>query len=330
MNFIIPLAGILFLVLIAWLSSMCEGLRFFIACVFPYVAGMLLIAGTAYRIAKWGWSPVPFRIPTTSGQQRSLPWLKTNSFENPHNRAGVIGRMMLEVLLFRSLFRNTKVELAQGPHLAYASSKFLWIGGLVFHWSLLIIVIRHLRFFAEPAPMFASLLQSIDGIFEIGAPSLFLTDALICIALIFLVLRRFSNPLVRYISLIADFAPLLLIASIVATGILMRHFMKVDLFVVKKYALNLLSFSPAVPEGIGVIFYLHLFLVCILAAYMPFSKLIHFSGIFLSPTRAMANSNRIRRHVNPWDYPVKVHTYEEWESEFRDKLKSAGYKLEKE
>jgi hypothetical protein len=36
------------------------------------------------------------------------------------------------------------------------------------------------------------------------------------------------------------------------------------------------------------------------------------------------------RHVNPWDYPVKVHSYEEYEDEFRDKMIAAGVPVEKE
>jgi hypothetical protein len=68
----------------------------------------------------------------------------------------------------------------------------------------------------------------------------------------------------------------------------------------------------------------------VLLAYFPFSKLMHMGGVFLSPTRNMANNNRSKRHVNPWSYPVKVHTYEEWEEEFHDKMKAAGLPLEKE
>jgi hypothetical protein len=36
------------------------------------------------------------------------------------------------------------------------------------------------------------------------------------------------------------------------------------------------------------------------------------------------------RHVNPWNYPVKVHTYEEYEDDFRVKMKNAGLPVEKE
>ena len=56
---------------------------------------------------------------------------------------------------------------------------------------------------------------------------------------------------------------------------------------------------------------------------------MHMGGVFLSPTRNLANNSRMRRHVNPWNYPVKVHTYEEWEEEFRDKMKAAGLPLER-
>ncbi len=81
---------------------------------------------------------------------------------------------------------------------------------------------------------------------------------------------------------------------------------------------------------IGGMFYVHLFLVCALLIYFPFSKLVHMAGIFLSPTRNLANTSRMRRHVNPWSYPVEVHAYEEWEDEFRDAMRDAGVPLDKE
>ena len=43
----------------------------------------------------------------------------------------------------------------------------------------------------------------------------------------------------------------------------------------------------------------------------------------------MANDSRFKRHVNPWNYPVKVHTYEEYEDEFRDKMIAVGLPVEK-
>jgi nitrate reductase gamma subunit len=295
----------------------------------PYAAFIVFLSGVTYRAVLWAKSPVPFRIPTTCGQQKSLPWIKCSFLESPHNTLGVIGRMALEVLVFRSLFRNSKLELREGKPI-YGGAKWLWLAGLAFHWSFLIIIIRHLRFFFEPVPGCVSLLATLDGLFETGVPTLFLTDALFLVSVTYLFLRRLAIPSLRYISLPADYFPLLLILAIGLSGFLMRHVYKVDLYKVKELALGWVRFQPQVPEGIGWIFYLHLLLVSVLLAYFPMSKLVHMGGVFLSPTRNLPNDSRMRRHVNPWNYPVKVHPYEEYEEEFREKMKAAGIPVEKE
>ena len=94
--------------------------------------------------------------------------------------------------------------------------------------------------------------------------------------------------------------------------------------------MGLVSFSPAIPAGgIHWLFFAHLLLVSTLLIYFPFSKLMHMGGVFLSPTRNLSNNNRAVRHVNPWDYPVKTHPYDEYEDEFRDKMVAAGLPVEK-
>jgi nitrate reductase gamma subunit len=136
---------------------------------------------------------------------------------------------------------------------------------------------------------------------------------------------------IRFISLPADHLAVLLILGVVFSGLMVRFFFKVDLVAVKELALGVVTFSPVTPaDSIGLSFYIHLFLFCALLAYFPFSKMVHMAGVFLSPTRNLANNNRIRRHVNPWNYPVKLHTYEEYEDEFRDVMKAAGLPLDKE
>jgi nitrate reductase gamma subunit len=111
----------------------------------------------------------------------------------------------------------------------------------------------------------------------------------------------------------------------------MRYFFKVHVVGVKELSMSLISLSPEIPkDGLGSIFYVHLFLISALFAYFPFSKLMHLGGVFMSPTRNLANNSRMVRHVNPWNHPVKVHTYEAYEEEFRDKMKSAGLPVEKE
>jgi [DsrC]-trisulfide reductase subunit M len=330
MKVIYSFFGVLALILIVFLGVDIARLHFLFGVVIPGAAVLLFIVGIVFRVLKWAHSPVPFRIPTTCGQQKSLPWIKSSRLENPQNTWDVIGRMTLEILFFRSLFRNTRTELRDGPRLAYGTTKYLWLGGLLFHWSFLIILLRHFRFFVEPVPSFVLFLQGIDGFFQIGVPLLYVTDIIIVAALSYLFLRRIIAPKIRYISLPSDYFALFLILGIAITGVLMRYFLKVDLIAVKELVLSILSFHPSVPEGIGLLFYIHFFLVSFLLAYFPVSKLMHMGGVFLSPTRNLSNNSRMRRHVNPWNPPVKVHTYEEWEEEFHDVIKGAGLPLEKE
>jgi nitrate reductase gamma subunit len=328
MNLWISLIAILILTLLS-VGVAFSPLSFLLTTILPYTVFAVFIVGFIYRVVQWAKAPVPFRITTTCGQQSSLPWIRSNPVESPSGLAGVIGRMALEVFLFRSLFRNTDAAIV-GQRPVYGSAKWLWFFGLLFHWSLLIIVLRHLRFFIEPIAPWINGLSAIDGFFEIGVPTLYLSDAALLTGLSFLLLRRVVVPQLKYISLFADYVALLLILSIVTTGLLMRHFFPADLLQVKNLALGWVTFSPVVPARIGLVLSIHLCFVFTLLAWFPFSKLMHMGGIFLSPTRNLANDNRMRRHLNPWNAPVKVHTYEEYEDEFREKMKLAGLPMEKE
>ncbi|MGE5172214.1 MAG: sulfate reduction electron transfer complex DsrMKJOP subunit DsrM [Betaproteobacteria bacterium] len=321
---------VLFLVLVAYAGVEAAHAQVLFGVVFPYVAVVVFVAGMIFRVLKWGSSPVPFRIPTTCGQQKSFSWIKHSKLENPSGLLGVWGRMALEVLFFRSLFRNLKTQLRDGKQLTYGEAKWLWAAGLAFHWSFLIILIRHLRFFTQQVPAAVQLVEGLDSFLQIGVPLLYITDVLLLGAVTYLFVRRISLPQMRYISLINDYIPLFLILGIGLTGVLMRYFYKTDIVSVKMLAMSLVSFKPSVPEGIGAIFYIHLFLLCSLFAYFPFSKLVHLGGVFMSPTRVLANTSRVKRHINPWNYPVHVHTYEEYENDFRAKMKDAGLPVEKE
>jgi nitrate reductase gamma subunit len=315
--------------LAAGLGGSVEALRPLLGTVVPYCAVAVLLAGLCWRVIRWSRSPVPFRIPTVCGQQISLPWIKSSRLESPHSTLGVIGRMSLEVLLFRSLFRNTRSRMDQGPRLVYGEAKWLWLGAMAFHWSMLVVVLRHLRFVVQPVPQLALWLDGIDGFFQVGAPVLYVTDIVLAAALLYLLVRRLREPQVRFISLFTDYFALFLLLGVALSGIWMRYFARVDAVAVKQLALSLTVFAPSLPKNLSAWFFVHLGLVCALAAYLPFSKLMHMGGIFLSPTRNLANNNRMKRHVNPWNYPVKVHTYEEWEDEFRDKIEAAGLPVEK-
>jgi nitrate reductase gamma subunit len=304
-------------------------MSFFLGIVVPYTGAFVFLAGMTGRLMLWALSHVPFRIPLTGGQQKSLPWIKPGRLQNPDSFLGVVGRMALEILLFRSLFRNTSAGLRAGPRLVYDEEKVLWLGSLALHWSLLIVVLRHLRFVLEPVPRFLLGLQSLDGIFQVGTPVVYWTDAILPAALIYLLLRRLCVSQVRRISLAADYFALALLLGITITGIWMRYFGKVDIPSVKDFALGLMTFSPRLPRQVGTVFYMHLVFLSVFLAYFPFSKLVHAAGVFASPTRNLANTNRRKRHINPWDYPVEVRKYADWEDEFRVKMKAAGLPVEK-
>ena len=330
MKTVLPfIAVVIFVLLPLFGVTVAQQTEIFFGVAVPYAAVAVFVLGFIYRVLQWGKSPVPFCIPTTCGQQKSLPWIKQDKLENPVTTLQVVGRMLLEVLVFRSLFRNIKAEMKEGKAV-YGSEKLLWLAGLAFHWSFLFIFVRHYRFFVQDVPTVIQMMEGVDSFFQIGAPLFYMTDAVILGAVTFLLVRRVYLPQIRYISLAADFFPLFLILAIALSGILMRYFFKTHIVAVKQLAMGLVSLNPIIPQGIGAIFYVHLFLICVLLMYFPFSKLMHMGGVFLSPTRNMANDSRIVRHINPWNYPVHVHTYEEYENDFREKMKKAGLPVEKE
>ncbi len=293
----------------------------------PCAAFALFLVGFSYRILRWAWVPVPFRITATCGQQKSLVWIKPAPLDNPSTGWGAFGRVTLEVLLFRSLFRNRRARLGSGK-LSFREDQWLWAGALAFHWSLLTILIRHLRFFLQPVPSLVRGVERLDGILQVGLPHIYISDVVFAAALAYLLIRRLQDPVLRFVSLFSDYFVLFLLSGIALTGLLMRFFVRADLVAIKQFGLSLAAMRPHAPISASPIFVIHLLMVSVLAGYFPASKLMHMAGVFLSPTRNLPNNNRAKRHVNPWNAPVAAHSYAEWEQEFRDKLKIADLPLE--
>ena len=338
-HYIFALLAVLVLFLCAYVGVKALGMAWLFGVVLPYLAVIIFVVGFVSKIMSWARSAVPFRITTTCGQQKSMPWIKQNKIDCPSSKGAVIVRMLGEIFLFRSLFRNTRMQVEEGTTISYKLEIWLWLFALAFHYAFLVTIIRHMRFFTEPVPFLIRLVEMVDSFFrvevlydtiQVGLPGVFVSGLVLLAAVTFLLLRRILSPKVKYISLMADYFPLFLIFGIAFTGILMRHFIRIDVTAAKQLAMGLVTLQPTVPAGIGGIFYVHLFFVCVLLIYFPFSKLMHLGGIFLSPTRNMTSNTREVRHVNPWNYPVPVHTYDEYEEEFREKMVEAGLPVEKE
>lgn len=330
MGLIVAIAIIAAILVITYVGVAVAGLTSFFGIVLPYVAIACFIVGVVYRIVNWAKSPVPFNICTTCGQEKSLDFIKDNPIDCPSTRAGMVVRMILEVTVFRSLFRNSKAELTEDGDLRYQTEKWLWLFAMLFHWGMFFTLLRHFRFFVDDVPGWVSAIEAVDGVFLVDLHPIYLTGFFMLFGLLALLGRRLYLNKVRYISLLNDYFPLCLLLGIVLTGMNMRYLNHVDIDAVRDLMVSLVTFHPAVPAaGVSPIFLLHLALVCTLLIYFPMSKLMHAFGVFMSPTRNKVNDSRAKRYVNPWNPVVEFHYYEDYEDEFREKMVKVGLPVEK-
>jgi nitrate reductase gamma subunit len=224
-----------------------------------YLATVIFIAGVGYRIWLYAHTPAPLKIPTTPA---------------PVTRSGVVWRMAREVFLFQSLFK---------------SNKWIWLLGWVFHVALLLVLLRHLRYFIEPVWLW------VDAIQPFGLYAGFAMLA----GLVALWIRRVGIERMRYISGLSDHLMLLLLIAISATGLLTRFVAHTDIIELKGFVLGLLYFDPQ-PLPADPLLLVHLALVMVLMVVFPFSKLLHAPGVFFSPTRNQVDNAREVRHLAPW------------------------------
>lgn len=235
-----------------------NALSVFYAALF-YAATAILTLGLARKIRQYARAPSPLKIATTPA---------------PLTSTGVGWRLTREVVFFESLFR---------------SSKWTWLFGWLFHAALLLVLLRHARYFQEPVWTLIALVQPF------GTYAGFAMVA----GLAGLWARRFLVDRVRYISTPSDHLMLALLIAIGLTGLGMRFVAHTDIVAVKVFMLGLLRFDlqalPADPVLLA-----HLTLVALLMIIFPISKLLHAPGLFFSPTRNMSDNPREARHVAAW------------------------------
>lgn len=226
---------------------------------FFYLATIILVAGVGYKIYEYARTPAPLKIPTMPA---------------PLTTQGVAVRVLGEVVLFRSLFR---------------SNKWIWLFGWLFHVGLLLVLLRHLRYFTEPVWTWVALLQPFGKYASIA----------MVIGLIGLFARRILVERIRYISNPSDYLMLVLLLLIGFSGMMMTFVAHTDIVQFKAFILGVMYFSwqpiPADP-----ILLMHLTFVFLLMIVFPFSKLLHAPGVFFSPTRNQVDNAREKRHLAPW------------------------------
>lgn len=224
-----------------------------------YVATATLVGGVAYKCWVYARTPQPLKIPIPPA---------------PTTRRGVALRMLLEVALFRSLFR---------------SNKWIWLFGWTFHVALLAVLLRHLRYFTEPVWSWVALIQPFG---------LYAGFALLA-GLAGLWARRVLVDRVRYISSPSDHLMLALLAAIAASGLSMKYLAHTDIVALKAFFLGLMAFHwQALPADPALL--VHLALVAALMIVFPVSKLLHAPGVFFSPSLNQVDDARERRHAAGW------------------------------
>ncbi|MDO8377286.1 MAG: respiratory nitrate reductase subunit gamma [Aquabacterium sp.] len=224
-----------------------------------YIATAVLVVGVGLKIRSYAGTPAPLKIPTTPA---------------PTTTTGVALRMTREVVFFESLFKG---------------SKWTWAFGWMFHAALLLVLLRHVRYFQQPV------WEVINFVQPVGTYAGFAMVA----GLGGLWARRFLVDRVRYISTPSDHLHLALLCAIGLTGLGMRFVAHTDIVAVKAFMLGLMRFDIQ-PLPADPVLLLHLALVALLMLVFPISKLLHAPGLFFSPTRNQADTSREARHVSAW------------------------------
>jgi nitrate reductase gamma subunit len=224
-----------------------------------YVATAVLVVGVALKIRSYAGAPAPLKIPTTPA---------------PTTTGGVALRMTREVVFFESLFKG---------------SKWTWLFGWLFHAALLLVLLRHARYFQQPVWAPIALVQPLGTyagfVMVLGLGGLWA--------------RRFLVDRVRYISTPSDHLHLALLLAIALSGLGMRFVLPTDIVAVKAFMLGLMRLDILPLPGDPLLL-LHLALVALLMIVFPISKLLHAPGLFFSPTRNQADTSREVRHVAAW------------------------------
>ena len=224
-----------------------------------YLATLILVVGTVLKIRLYAQTPAPLKIPTTPA---------------PTTRGGVALRLTREVVFFESLFK---------------ANKWTWLFGWLFHAALLLVLLRHLRYFQEPVWLPIVLVQPLGTY----------AGYVMLIGLAGLWARRWLVDRVRYISTPSDHLHLLLLLAIGATGLAMRFVVPTDIVAIKVFMLGLMRFNVQ-PLPSDPLLLLHLALVALLMVIFPISKLMHAPGLFFSPGRNQTDNTREARHIAAW------------------------------
>jgi len=219
--------------------------------ILPYTTVVVFFGGIIYKIISWMRTPKPTAAltiyPTREG-------------------AKMASSMTADQIVFPSLF----------------SRKILWVFGVMLHLALLGIVVGHVRIFGEPQFFWNLIRLDADGVdlfaYIIGGA----VGIAFLISLIVLLVRRFYGTM-KKVSVPIDFLFLILLIAIAISGDVMRFFMHIDMAEIQTFFASLVRFSPDITSTVQQsAFIVHNVLTEVLIMYIPFSKLVHIIGSFIT------------------------------------------------
>lgn len=224
-------------------------LAYLIGLVLPPITLAVFAGGLIFRFREWWKLPAP----------------KVTMYPAPEPGAETFVSVLKSTFFFPRLFK---------------SDKGLWTGAWVFHAMLALILVGHVRVLTDFPWLWKALGLNADVMSNTMGG---LAGIVILLTLLFLLARRMSIPRVREITQGGDWLALALLLLIVLTGDAMRFFGHFDLNLSRAYfaALVTLQFQPAPANGW---FLLHFLLGQCLFLYLPFSKMLHFGGVFFTQT----------------------------------------------
>jgi nitrate reductase gamma subunit len=208
-----------------------------------YIAAAILFIGLVLKIATYLRNPAHLRSPNGGG-------------ESPF---AVSVRAATDMMFFRGTFFTDRLQ---------------WIFSVLFHFGFLFVLVRHLRYALDPNWTGPFLWRLVLLAQPVG---LYAAIAMILGAVGFFA-RRLWIPEVRATTRPIDYFVLLLLIAVPIAGYI-NHLLHTDVIAVKTFFVGLATFHwqnlPTDPMLLA-----HLWLVALLLVTLPFSKLLHMTGVF--------------------------------------------------
>ena len=241
---------------------MIETIGYITLVILPYVVVPLYLVLVLQRV--WFWmklyNPALKLIPGPKStfkvwSRQYRPTIRL--FPKPQGSRGIrLWRDFKGFVLFAGLFRSDRV---------------LWVGSWLFHASLAILFLIHLKWVLPLSSWIGD-----AAIRDVGRAS----GWVLLVSALLLLIRRLLVTRVRQITSFTDYFSEILISLTVASGLWVVYD-RPDGEEVSRYLKSLVVLSPLMPAFRPNLI-LHLLSVQVLLAVMPFSHLLHSGGIFVS------------------------------------------------